>query len=98
WLVLATRVGHSLPRLLEQGETIGLDAGAHLRAAVAAVAATTPTSWGERHGYAPLGMLAQFGLSGLGAAEPSVAGEPLAGDADCVAATGWLPGTPYAAR
>ncbi|MDN5892507.1 MAG: penicillin acylase family protein [Nocardioides sp.] len=95
WLHLQSRIGHSLPRLLAGGGRIGIDVSAHLRAAVEAVSTCEPPTWGERHGFAPLGVFAQFGLAD---APVAVAGEPLAGDAECVAATGWLPGTSYAAR
>lgn len=95
WLDLTTRVGHSLPRLLAHGAELDIDVVGHLRAAVETIASGRPGSWGERHGYAPLGLFAQFGLPDD---QVTVAGEPLAGDTDCVAATGWLPGTTYAAR
>lgn len=95
WLHLPARVGHALPRLVARGETIGLDVPAMLRSAVEAVAAAEPAGWGERHGFAPLSGPAQFGLADR---PVPVAGRPLDGDADCVAATGWLPGTSHAVR
>ncbi|WP_067436265.1 penicillin acylase family protein [Nocardioides jensenii] len=93
WLWLPGRVAQSLPNLLAHGDEIGLDSAALVRQAVEA--ATAPRSWGERHGFAPVTGLAQFGLEDD--AVP-VAGAPLPGDVNCVAAMGWLPGTAMSVR
>ncbi|KQZ76071.1 MULTISPECIES: penicillin acylase family protein [unclassified Nocardioides] len=95
WLWLPGRVGQSLTKLLAHGEGIGIDLPALVRAAVEESATATPRAWGERHGFGPLTGLAQFGLDDD---VVPVAGEPLPGDAECVAAMGWLPGTDTSVR
>ncbi|HEY9566372.1 MAG TPA: penicillin acylase family protein [Nocardioides sp.] len=100
WLALATRVGQSLPKLLEHATSIGIDVGALLRESLEAVAAAVETagghtSWGERHRFTPLTGAAQFGLPD----EPlAVSGEPLPGDMDSVAAMSWVPGSDLCVR
>ena len=70
----------------------GLDLDAIARAALAEVAAVPPRTWGDRHRIAPQHALADLGLDPTPHL-PSVAGQPLGGDTDCVAATAWIPGT-----
>lgn len=94
WLALPSRVAQSLPRLLAHGADLGLDLPALLAGAVEAAAADV-RPWGARHGFGPLTGLAQFGLEDQ--AVP-VAGQPLAGDMNAVAANGWIPGTDTAVR
>lgn len=94
WLSVPTRVGQSLPQLLEHGHELGLDLPSLLGAALDA-AAGDARPWGARHGFGPLTGLAQFGLDDD---IVPVAGEPLPGDANAVAANGWIPGTDSAVR
>ncbi len=91
WWHLPSRVARVLPDLVADPPA-GLDLGCIARSALAQVAAAHPQAWGERHRLAPQHALADLGLDAT-AYLPSVAGHPLGGDTECVAATGWIPGT-----
>ena len=78
--------------LLDRERPFGLDLGKLLADAVTEVAETPPdVTWGEHHGFAPLHALSAYGLD-PGDLVPAPPDPGLAGDSDCVAATGWLPG------
>lgn len=91
WWHLPSRVARVLPDLVADPPD-GLDLAGIARAALAHVAASPPQAWGERHRIAPQHALADLGLDPA-AYLPSVAGQPLGGDTECVAATAWIPGT-----
>lgn len=91
WWHLPSRVARVLPDLVADPPA-GLDLDVIARAALAQVAALPPQTWGERHRLAPQHAFADLGLDPAPYL-PSVAGSPLGGDTECVAATAWLPGT-----
>jgi len=92
WFHLPTRVAASLHLLLDRERAFGLDLGQLLADAVTEVAERSPGgTWGEHHVFAPLHALSAFGLD-PGDLVPTPPDPRLAGDSDCVAATGWLPG------
>jgi penicillin amidase len=91
WWHLPSRVARVLPDLVADPPD-GLDLAGIARAALAQVAAAPPQTWGDRHRLAPQHALADLGLDPAPHL-PSVAGHPLGGDTDCVAATAWIPGT-----
>lgn len=88
WLWLSGRIASTLPAWLALDQPLGIDLDALLADALDIEPETGP--WGARHRYGP-----QHALSDLGVRHgfaPAVAGAPLAGDSDCVAATVSLPG------
>jgi penicillin amidase len=91
WWHLPSRVARVLPDLVADPPR-GLDLAGIVRDALAKAAADPQQSWGERHRLAPQHALADLGLD-PSAHLPSVAGHPLGGDTECVAATAWIPGT-----
>ena len=91
WWHLPSRVARVLPDLVVDPPA-GLDLDAIARAALAEVAAVPPRTWGDRHRIAPQHAFADLGLDPTPHL-PSVAGQPLGGDTECVAATAWIPGT-----
>ena len=91
WWHLPSRVARVLPDLVVDPPA-GLDLDAIARAALAEVAAVPLRAWGDRHRIAPQHAFADLGLDPT-AHLPSVAGQPLGGDTECVAATAWIPGT-----
>jgi penicillin amidase len=91
WWHLPSRVARVLPDLVADPPA-GLDLAGIARAALAQVVAAPLQTWGERHRLAPQHAIADLGLDPT-AYLPSVAGHPLGGDTECVAATAWIPGT-----
>jgi len=91
WWHLPSRIARILPDLVAD-PPLGLDLAALARDALAQVSAQPARAWGERHRFAPQHALADLGLA-PSAHLPSVAGQPLGGDTDCIAATAWIPGT-----
>ena len=94
WFDLAPRVATSLEALLAHGSPWGLDIDALLRAAVAA-ADDSATTWGEGHRFRSYSAPEMFGLPREHEPPPA---PPLAGDSNCVLATGWLPGLDITVR
>lgn len=90
WLWLPGRVASTLERWLTADRPLGLDVDALLAAALDVEPAGG--TWGERHRFAPLHALTDLGVTHP--FDPSAAGRGLAGDTDCVAATGSIPGLP----
>lgn len=91
WWHLPGRIARVLPDLVADPPD-GLDLEALARAALAQVAALPSQTWGDRHRLAPQHACADLGLDPA-AYLPPVAGSPLGGDTECVAATAWIPGT-----
>lgn len=91
WWHLPSRIARVLPELLTL-PVPGLDLADLARTALAQVAALPPASWGDRHRFAPQHAFADLGLD-PSPYVPAVAGSPLGGDTECVAATAWIPGT-----
>ncbi|GAA5106509.1 hypothetical protein GCM10023339_03580 [Alloalcanivorax gelatiniphagus] len=91
WWHLPSRVARVLPELITDPPA-GLDLAGIARAALAQIAALPPQVWGERHRLAPQHAFADLGLD-PSPHLPSVAGTPLGGDTECVAATASIPGT-----
>jgi penicillin G amidase len=95
WWHLPTRVARVLPDLVRDPPP-GLDLDELARSALAQVAALPTQPWGERHRFTPVHAFADLGpAGGLDPAPylPGVAGSPLGGDIECVAAASWIPGT-----
>jgi penicillin amidase len=91
WWHLPTRVARVLPELVEDPPP-GLDLDGIARSALAQVAALPDRRWGERHRFAPVHAFADLGLD-PSPYLPAVAGSPIGGDIECVAAASWIPGT-----
>lgn len=91
WWHLPTRVARVLPELVADPPP-GLDLAELARTALVQVAALPDQPWGDRHRLTPVHACADLGLDAAPHL-PSVAGTPLGGDVECVAATSWIPGT-----
>ena len=88
WLWLPGRIASTLAGWLEADDPLGIDVDALLVAALDVAPPGEP--WGDRHRFAPLHALTDLGVEHD--LDPLVAGRGLAGDSDCVAATGSVPG------
>lgn len=91
WWHLPSRIARVLPELLTL-PVPGLDLADLARTALAQVAAMPPAPWGDRHRFAPQHAFADLGLD-PSPYVPAVAGSPLGGDTECIAATAWIPGS-----
>ncbi len=91
WWHLPSRVARVLPELVADPPP-GLDLEEIARTALAHVAALPARPWGERHRFTPVHAFTDLGLD-PGPYLPTVAGSPLGGDMECVAAASWVPGT-----
>lgn len=91
WLWLPGRVAATLARWLAADRPLGVDVPALLAAALDV--APAGGTWGQWHRYRPVHALSDLGVTHD--LDPVVAGSPLSGDSDCVAATGSLPGSPH---
>lgn len=93
WFNLAARLDACLPTFFDPSSTevlarAGIDLAALVKLSVAEVAGEpTRANWGELHRFHPISVLETFGLADVA---PTTSGEPLAGDGDCVNASGWL--------
>ncbi|KNX38421.1 penicillin acylase family protein [Luteipulveratus halotolerans] len=91
WCSLPARVATALPGLLARERVLSIEVGELVRSALADVAAgPPPRPWGESHRFHPSHAYEQLGLPYAGRAPW---GEGLGGDSDCVACTGWVPGS-----
>lgn len=98
WFDLRVRVAVSLHVWLAAERPLGLDLPGIVAESLGAVAASPPQGgWGERHRFTPVHAFADFGLDPVDLV-PDVAGSALSGDTDCVAATGWIPGSEACVR
>jgi penicillin amidase len=91
WWHLPSRIARVLPDLVRDPPP-GLDLDEMARSALAQVAALPDQPWGDRHRLTPIHAHADLRLDPAPYL-PSVAGTPLDGDIECVAAASWIPGT-----
>ncbi|SEB83869.1 penicillin amidase [Nocardioides exalbidus] len=91
WWHLPSRIARVLPDLVRDPPP-GLDLDEIARSALAQVAALPDQPWGDRHRLTPIHAHAELRLDPVPYL-PSVAGTPLDGDVECVAAAASIPGT-----
>ena len=87
WLWLPGRIASTLARWLDVDQPLGIDLD---RLLAEALDCDVPGTWGEQHRFAPTHALTDLGVHH--SFDPPVAGRGLAGDSDCVAATGSIVG------
>lgn len=100
WLWLPGRLASALDTWLRAERPLGIDVAALVGEALD-VDPDATSAWGSRHRYRPLHALTDLGRTdpdppeadGPPGFDPEVAGRPLDGDTDCVAATKSLPGS-----